>query len=53
MIRETIVPLLPDKLLEEIGTIGWNISTLRSKALEKEQQARNIVEQWIESEGIV
>jgi hypothetical protein len=51
MIREIVIPLLPDTSFKEIGNIGWSISKSRSKAVELEQQARDIVERWIESEG--
>ncbi|NJO43270.1 MAG: restriction endonuclease subunit S [Cyanobacteria bacterium RU_5_0] len=47
-IREIIIPQLSLEKIEEIGTMGWQTSQLRSKAIEKEYQARRIVETAIE-----
>lgn len=52
-IKETVIPLLSSDQIEEIGAIGYQITQARSEAIEKEQQARNLVEKWIESEGAV
>jgi type I restriction enzyme, S subunit len=51
MIRETVIPLLSSNDFEEIGTIGYQIAQARSEAIEKEQLARKLVEEFIESEG--
>lgn len=53
MIRQVVIPKPEDKVIEEIGAIGYQISQARSEAIEKEQQARVLVENWIESEGAV
>ncbi|NJL57649.1 restriction endonuclease subunit S [bacterium] len=48
MICQVIIPKLPDQYIEEIGDAGWQTSQLRSKAIEKEHQARKTVETAIE-----
>lgn len=53
MIRQVVIPKPEDKVIEEIGKIGCKISQDRSSAIEKEHQARAIVEKWIESEGAI
>ena len=48
MIRQVIIPKLVGQYIEEIGGAGWQTSQLRSKAIEKEHQARKAVEDSIE-----
>jgi len=48
MIRQVIIPKLADQYIEEIGGAGWQTSQLRSKAIEREHQARKTVETAIE-----
>ena len=53
MIRQAVIPKAEEKFIEEIGTIRYQIAQARTEAIEKEQEARNLVEKWIESEGVV
>lgn len=51
MIKQVIIPKPKDKVIEEIGTIALTVSQARSEAIDKEQQARKLVEEFIELEG--
>lgn len=44
MLRQVVIPKLPEEYIEEIGNAGWKISQMRSEGIQKEHQARQIVE---------
>jgi type I restriction enzyme, S subunit len=48
MIQQVIIPKLTDKLVKELGKVGHQISCDRTTAIQKEEQARNILESFIE-----
>ncbi|AFY57399.1 restriction endonuclease S subunit [Rivularia sp. PCC 7116] len=52
MIKETVIPLLSDEQISKIGVIGHRIAQARSEAIEKEQQARKLVENAISKGGV-
>ncbi len=46
-VRETIIPRPADKIIEDLGNRGLAVARSRGKAIEKERQAREIVEEAI------
>ena len=48
MIQQVIIPKLTDKLVRELGKVGHQISCDRTTAIQKEEQARNLLESFIE-----
>jgi type I restriction enzyme, S subunit len=48
-IQQIIIPKLSSQQMEIIGSQGWQVSKDRTMAIEKELQARNIIEQLIEA----
>jgi type I restriction enzyme, S subunit len=50
-IQEIIIPRLSSQQMEVIGNQGWQVSKDRNMAIEKELQARNILNQLIEAKS--
>jgi type I restriction enzyme S subunit len=51
MIRATIVPRLDDGLLKALGMRAFKVAAARSDAVQKEREARTLVEHWIQRKG--
>jgi type I restriction enzyme, S subunit len=51
MIQQVIIPKVSSEEIERLGIIACNISKSRSLAIEKEREARNIIEQFIEHQS--
>lgn len=47
MVRRVIIPKPDDTIIEDFGKRGLSVSQFRSDAIEKEQSARELVEEWI------
>lgn len=52
MIHQVVIAKLPDQYIEEIGSASWQTSQLRSKAIEKEHQARRTFETAIKKGAV-
>jgi len=51
MIGGTIVPKLDDTAMKKLGTRAFGVSTARHQAVQKEREARELVESWIVKKG--
>jgi hypothetical protein len=51
MIQQVIIPNLGRQGIERLGAIGCDISKSRSLAIQKETEAKKIIEEFIEKRG--